>query len=141
MNRGPEPDKTSWNSLWTFSRCEHGRSPTEERIFFFCARNRRKRQSVTSVGDRRKVQKMTTKGASHERAESEAGSQRQEQSSSTKHTAEREHPAGCQRASQTTGPFFVETEVLSSMSFVMTPHAVSRTTDMEETSKSNNLHL
>ena len=83
------------------------------------------------------MQKMTTKGASHERAESKARSQRQDQSSSTKHAAEREHPAGCQRASQTAGPFFVETVVLNSMSFVMTPHAVSRTTDMKKTSKSN----
>ena len=80
---------------------------------------------------------MTTKGASHERAESEARSQRQDQSSSTKHAAEREHPAGCRRASQSTGPFFVKTVMSSSMSFVMTPHAVSRPTVMKKTSKSN----
>ena len=80
---------------------------------------------------------MTTKGASHGRAESEARSLRQDQSSPTKHAAEREHPAGCRRASQSTGPFFVKTVMLSSMSFVMAPHAVSRPPGMKKTSKSS----
>ena len=80
---------------------------------------------------------MTTKGASHGRAESEARSQCQDQSSPTKHAAEREHPAGRRRASRSTGRFFVKTVMSSSMSFVMTPHAVSRPPGMKKTSKSS----
>ena len=82
------------------------------------------------VSDQREVQKVTLKGVSHKSAESEARTRRQDQTSSTKHNVEWEHPAGRQRASQATEPFFVETVVLSSMSFVMTPQA----TDMEKTS-------
>ena len=107
-------------------------------FFFFLTRNIDESVKASQVSAaEEKCKKMTTKGASHERAESEARSQRQDQSSSTKHAAEREHPAGCRRASQSTGPFFVKTVVSSSMSFVMTPHAVSRPRDMKKTSKSN----
>ena len=80
---------------------------------------------------------MTTKGASHGRAESEARSQCQDQSSPTKHAAEREHPAGRRRASRSTGRFFVKTVMSGSMSFVMTPHAASRPPGMTKTSKSS----
>ena len=58
------------------------------RTFFFLRTELIKASNGHGVSNQREVQKVTLEGVSHKRAESEAGSRRQDQTSSTKHNVE-----------------------------------------------------